>query len=85
MTPLHALLVLRDRSEAEGLAALIAAAVYAAPAYTDTVQRPTGEATERRLAAMAASQGSTRWNASRSPSASLSTRLPARPRCRGTA
>lgn len=38
MTPLHALLVLRDRSEAEGLAALIAAAVYAAPAYTDTVQ-----------------------------------------------
>src|ERR671930_1192116 len=40
MTPVHPLLVMRHRKEADQLAAMIAAevSVYAAPAYTDTVQ-----------------------------------------------
>jgi CheY-like chemotaxis protein len=38
MTPLHPLLVMRHRKEAEQLAAMIAAAVDATPAYADTAQ-----------------------------------------------
>src|SRR5205085_7601763 len=38
MTPLHSLLVMRHREEANQLAALIAAAVRVTPAYADTVQ-----------------------------------------------
>ena len=38
MTPLHPLLVMRQRKEAEQLAAMIAAAVDGTPAYTDSVQ-----------------------------------------------
>jgi CheY-like chemotaxis protein len=37
MTPLHPLLVMRHRKEAEPLAAMIAAAVNATPAYADTM------------------------------------------------
>ena len=37
MTPLHPLLVMRHRKEAEQLAAMIAAAVNATPAYADTM------------------------------------------------
>src|SRR5437868_5098741 len=37
MTPLHPLLVMRHRKEAEPLAAMIAAAVNATPAYADTI------------------------------------------------
>src|SRR5919197_6211709 len=37
MTPLHPLLVMRQRKEAEQLAAMIAAAVDATPAYADTM------------------------------------------------
>lgn len=38
MSSLHPLLFMRHRKEADQLAAMIAAAVYAAPAYTDTLQ-----------------------------------------------
>jgi DNA-binding NarL/FixJ family response regulator len=38
MTPLHLLLVMRSREEANRLAALVAAAVDVTPAYADTVQ-----------------------------------------------
>jgi DNA-binding NarL/FixJ family response regulator len=37
MTPLHPLLVMRHRKEAEQLAAMIAGAVHATPAYADTM------------------------------------------------
>src|SRR2546423_11944024 len=37
MTPLHPLLVMRHRKEVEPLAAMIAAAVNATPAYADTI------------------------------------------------
>ena len=38
MKSLHPLLFMRNRKEADQLAAMIAAAVYASPAYTDTLQ-----------------------------------------------